>query len=207
MDELLEELEYEIKILTQSGFYNTEEINEIIEEQFLDENLDKYNMLELIEKSVQENNKQLTEENLSFFKNLKESFNQLTSKQIVCIHNAGFEFEEGVNDAIEIYTHLFNNKFNPKGFVFYTFTDIEYAIEEEELFLSFGDYEKNQELALEIGKEIKKTLIDNNLTVVWNENIDEQILIKPFRWIKEYDEELYEMEGSVESYMKINKLE
>lgn len=206
MDELLEEIEYEITTLIKSGFYNTEEINEIIEEQFIDENLEKYKINKIIKNKTIECEKEIKEENLKFFKNLENTFNTLTQKhEIVCIHNAGFEFEEGVNDAIEIYTHLFNNKYTPKGFVFYTFTDIEYAIEENELFLSFGDYKQDTKLALDIGKQIKKTLEENNLTVIWNENIDEQIQIKPFKWMKKYDKKTYEMEGSVESYIKLHE--
>ncbi len=207
MDELLEEIEYEITLLIKSGFYDNEEINEIIEEQFIDENLNKYKINNIINNKNIEYEKSINKENLEYFNKLEQTFNILTEKhEIVCIHNAGFEFEEGVNDAIEIYTHLFNNKYTPKGFVFYTFTDIEYAIETNELFLSFGDYKQDKNLALTIGKQIKKTLEENNLTVIWDENIDEQIQIKPFNWMKKFDEtKTYEMEGSVDSYIKLHE--
>ena len=207
MDKLLKEIEYEITLLIKSGFYDNEEINEIIKEQFIDENLNKYNINEIINNKTIKHEKILNEEKEEFFNKLEKTFNTLTQKnEIVCIHNAGFEFEEGVNDAIEIYTHLFNNNYTPKGFVFYTFTDIEYAIETNELFLSFGDYKQDKNLALEIGKQIKKTLEENNLTVIWNESIDEQIQIKPFKWIKSFnDKNTYEMEGSVETYIKLHK--
>ena len=168
--------------------------------------INKYKINNIINNKNIEYEKSINKENLEYFNKLEQTFNILTEKhEIVCIHNAGFEFEEGVNDAIEIYTHLFNNKYTPKGFVFYTFTDIEYAIEENELFLSFGDYKQDTKLALDIGKQIKKTLEENNLTVIWNENIDEQIQIKPFKWMKKYDKKTYEMEGSVESYIKLHE--
>lgn len=204
MDQVLEELEYEINILTNSGFYSKDEIKEIIEEQFIDENLKKYKLLDLINNSLVEYKESVKGKDSNYFNNLNNAFKQLTEKRIVCIHNAGFDFEEGVEDAMEIYIHLVNNNHNPRGFVFYSFIDIEESLNENLLYLSFGDYNKDENLALKIGEEIQEVLLENNLNVEWNHTINEEIIIKPFIWDKEYNNGIYEMEGAVKSYIEIN---
>jgi hypothetical protein len=45
----------------------------------------------------------------------------------------------------------------------------------------------------------------NNLNVKWDGSLDERICIKPFKWMKHFDEDFtYGMEGAVETYIKIN---
>jgi|GEM_PF-4680725 len=88
---------------------------------------------------------------------------------------------------------------------FYSFYDIEECITDDVLYLSFGDYNQDKDLALNIGEEIFETLKTNNLEVHWNHDVDERISIKPFKWMKKYEEdEIYEMEGAVETYIKLN---
>jgi hypothetical protein len=200
--ELMEEIKYEVTILVKSGFYSPFEINEIIEEQFIDENLNLNELDEIVKFELIKHEDNLQKCNFMFFNLLKKSFMDLNKIKIIGIHNAGFDFEEGVQDAMEIYTHLVNNKYDVEGFVFYSFCDIEDCIHDNELFLSFGDYKKNKDLALIIGEKIFKILKSNGLKVSWNHTVDERICIKPFNWMKQFEKNVtYEMEGAVEDYM------
>ena len=203
--ELKEEIIYEISLLVKSGFYAPLEINEIIEEQFLDEDVNLNQIDLIVKEELEKHIEDLKDCKFNFFRSLNNSFIDLTKKNIVPIHNAGFDFEEGVNDAFEIYTHLVNNKYDAKGFVFYSFYDIEDCINDNELYLTFGDYKQNKKLALKIGNEIVDSLKFNNLNVKWDGSLDERICIKPFKWMKHFDEDFtYGMEGAVETYIKIN---
>lgn len=204
-EELAEEIQYEVSILVKSGFYSPMDINEIIEEQFIGENFNFSEIDNIIDKELNSRFEELKDCKFIFFNSLKKSFIELAKNNIVSIHNAGFDFEDGVNDAMEIYTHLVNNKFDVRGFVFYSFYDIEECITDDVLYLSFGDYNQDKDLALNIGEELFETLKTNNLEVHWNHDVDERISIKPFKWMKKYEEdEIYEMEGAVETYIKLN---
>ena len=190
--DLVDELEYMIDLLTKSGFFNSEEIFEILEDQFIDEELDfsKY--------SISLNN--FSNEN---FSKLENAFSRLASEKIVAIHNCGYDVSEGVNDAFELYVHLQNNKFLAEGFCFYTFEDIEESIYDNNLKITFGDFENNEEKALEIGKLVFKYLEEENFTINWDETINNQIEINPFEWDKSYNpEKEYEMEGAYDVFIK-----
>ena len=190
--DLVDELEYMIDLLTKSGFFNSEEIFEILEDQFIDEELDfsKY--------SISLNN--FSNEN---FSKLENAFSRLASEKIVAIHNCGYDVSEGVNDAFELYVHLQNNKFLAEGFCFYTFEDIEESIYDNNLKITFGDFENNEEKALEIGKIVYKYLKEENFTIEWDGTINNQIEINPFKWDKSYkSEKEYEIEGAFEDFIK-----
>ncbi|WP_409200841.1 DUF6891 domain-containing protein [Methanobrevibacter sp. DSM 116169] len=192
-DNLKEELDFTLEILTKSAFYSNKEIAEIIEEQFIDEDIN----LDDLDFSYKEQNN----EN---FNKLEEVFKDLNKKNIIAIHNCGYDLEDGINDVLELYNHLKINKLNPDGFCFYTFEDVEEAILEESLFLTFADFHKNKDEALKIGQIIVDTLKDYNFNVNWNGSFDEFIEIKPFRWDKSYNDTIYEMEGAFNSFKEFH---
>jgi hypothetical protein len=192
-EDLKEELEFTLNILIKSAFYNKTEILEIIEEQFFDEDID-VNKLDI----------DLKKEDNTNFKKLEDSFIDLSKKGILTIHNCGYDIEEGITDAFELYDHVKSNNLNPSGFCFYSFEDIEEAILESKLYLTFADFENNKEKALNIGKEIINTLISYDFNIKWNESIDEPIILEQFKWDKTYNDTLYEMEGAYELFKKLN---
>jgi hypothetical protein len=138
--DLVEEIEYLIEVLTKSGFFNIDEIQEILEDQFIEEDID-----------FSQFNISLNDFDNVNFNKLECAFNSLVEKDILAVHNCGFDIEEGVADAFELQVHLLNNKFNPVGFCFYTFEDVEEAIWDNKLKITFGDFENNEKKALEIG--------------------------------------------------------
>lgn len=189
--DLAEEIEYMKDLLAKSGFFDEDEIIEIMEEQFIDEDIDFSDF------SVTLNDF----DNINFNK-LEKVFEALAAEDIVAIHNCGFDIEEGVADAFELFVHLKNNKFNPEGFCFYTFEDVEDAIWDDKLKITFGDFEGSEEKALEIGKIVAKCL-NQEFSIDWDETINDQIEISPFKWDKSFnDEKEYEIEGAYEIFVK-----
>lgn len=178
--------------LVKSGFFDEDEILEILEEQFIDEDIDLDNLeIELIDSSN------------SNFSKLEEAFTELSKKGIIAIHNCGYDIEEGVNDAFELLVHLKNNNLDSDGFCFYTFEDIEEAIDEDKLRITFGDFDNNESKALEIGNIIKKVLESYGFNIKWNGTVDEQITIEPFVWDKKFSpDKEYEMEGAFEVFKR-----
>lgn len=189
--DLVEEIEYMIDLLTKSGFFNLDEIYEILEDQFIEEDID-FSQFDI----------SLNDFSSLNFNKLEKVFEALKSKDIVGIHNCGFDIEEGVADAFELYVHLINNNFKPAGFCFYTFEDIEEAILDEKLKITFGDFENNENKALEIGNLVKDALELEGFSILWDGSINNQIEINPFKWDKSYDDQKeFEIEGAYDCFI------
>ncbi len=92
MDEnLAEEIDFVSRMLIKSGFYDEEDIFEILEDQFIEEDID-FDEITLPDVDLNDfNNKN--------FLNLEKTFNELASMDIIAIHNCGYDIEEGVADA------------------------------------------------------------------------------------------------------------
>ena len=191
--DLVEEIDFMIDILTKSGFFSADEILEILEDEFIGEDVD-----------FSQFNFSLNEFNNANFNKLDTVFNSLANENIVAIHNCGYDIEEGVQDAFELFVHLRNNSFKPEGFCFYTFEDIEEAITDKKLKITFGDFENNENKALEIGKIVSNYLKSEDFSVNWDETINNQIEILSFNWDKSYDgEKEFEIEGAYDSFVKM----
>ena len=190
-EDLVEEIEYLIEILTKSGFFSVLEIEEILLDQFGEEVSDLSKFTIALPDSSNEN-----------FKKLDNVFKKLANVGIVGIHNCGFDIAEGVSDAFELYLHLYNNNYNVDGFCFYTLEDVEYAIFDSKLRITFGDFENNENKALNIGKTVYKYL-NEEFDVLWDESINNQIEINPIKWDKSFDEKIYEIEGAYESFIEV----
>ncbi len=193
--DLVEEVEFMIDLLTKSGFFSVDEIHEILEDQFIEEEIDFSNFNISLNDFSNEN-----------FSKLENAFEKLAQEDIVAIHNCGYDIEEGVGDAFELHVHLLNNKFHAKGFCFYTFEDVEDAIFDKKLKITFADFENDETEALKIGKTISKYLKDEGFTINWDESINNQIEINPFIWDKSFDSEKeYEIEGAYDVFTRVIK--
>ena len=190
--DLAEEIDYLIDLLSKSGFFSYDEILEILEDQFIEEELD-FSQFDI----------SLNESSNNNFNKLEDVFTSLAKDNIVAIHNCGFDIEEGVADAFELFVHLKNNKFNPDGFCFYTFDDVEECLIENHLKITFGDFENDENKALDIGKVVARSLKDAGFEIEWNETVNNQITINPFEWDKSFSEKTeYEIEGAYENFIK-----
>ena len=91
---------------------------------------------------------------------------------------------------------------NSSGFKFFdTFEDVEEAVFDGMLKITFGDFENDEAKALEIGKTISRYLKEENFTIDWDESVNNQIEINPFIWDKSYDgDKEYEIEGAYEVF-------
>lgn len=193
--DLVEEIEEMIDTLAKSGFFDTDEILEILEDEFIEEEIDFSQFTIPQFESCNEN-----------FAKLENVFNELAFENIVAIHNCGYDIEEGVADAFELYVHLRNNKFSPVGFCFYTFEDVEEAVYDDALKITFGDFENNEKKALEIGNIVNDHLKSVGFDINWDGTINNQIEIRNFSWDKSYnDKKEYEIEGAYSNFCEVLK--
>ena len=201
--ELMDEINYEIQLLIKSGFYSDDEILEIIDDEFIEEGISEDLFLKLFLETKEKIEE--VEEDSEDFINLKNAFDDLTKENIISIHNAGYDIEEGIQDSFELFTHLRNNKYSPEGFCFYTFEDIENVIEDNILNIAFGDFEYDEDKGLKIAKKIVNILKSYGFDIGWNESVDEIIEIKNFNWKKHFDGKEYSMDGALEDFIELNK--
>ncbi len=188
--DLVDEIEYMIDLLTKSGFFSQDEILEILEDQFIEYEID-FSEFDISPNDFNNNN----------FSVLEKSFKKLSEKAIICVHNCGYDFKEGVDDIYELYVHLINNKYSALGFCFYTFEDVEQAIERDILKLTFGDFQRDENKSLEIGEIVYQKLIDAKFKVNWDNTVNSPIEIINFKWDKKYSEDTeYEIEGAYELF-------
>ena len=189
--------------MIKSGFYSDDEILEIIDDEFIEENISEA----ILSKLFLENKENIgaIDVDSEDFINLKNAFLDLTKENIISIHNAGYDIEEGIQDSFELFVHLRNNKYSPIGFCFYSFEDIEEAIEENNLSIAFGDFEYDEEKGLEIAKTVVNVLKSYGFEINWNESVDERIEIKGFNWKKHFDGKDYSMDGALEDFIELNK--
>ena len=188
--DLVDEIEYMIDLLTKSGFFSQDEILEILEDQFIEYEID-FSESDISRNDFNNNN----------FSVLEKTFKKLSEKAIICVHNCGYDFKEGVDDIYELYVHLINNKYSALGFCFYTFEDVEQAIERDILKLTFGDFQRDENKSLEIGEIVYQKLIDAKFKVNWDNTVNSPIEIINFKWDKKYSEDTeYEIEGAYELF-------
>ena len=188
--DLVDEIEYMIDLLTKSGFFSQDEILEILEDQFIEYEID-FSEFDISPNDFNNNN----------FSVLEKTFKKLSEKAIICVHNCGYDFKEGVDDIYELYVHLINNKYSALGFCFYTFEDVEQAIERDILKLTFGDFQRDEKKSVDIGERVYQKLIDAKFKVNWDNTVNSPIEIINFKWDKKYSEDTeYEIEGAYELF-------
>lgn len=193
--DLVDEIEYLIDVLTKSGFFSIDEVLEILEDQFIEENVD-FSQFNISSNKFENSN----------FKRLENAFGLLANENVVAIHNCGYDIEEGVGDAFELFVHLRNNKYNPDGFCFYTFEDVEEAILDKKLKITFGDFEGDEDKALDIGNIVNDCLKSQGFEINWDGTINNQIEIVPFEWDKSFDSDKeYEIEGAYNNFVEALK--
>lgn len=193
--DLVDEIEYLIDVLTKSGFFSIDEVLEILEDQFIEENVD-FSQFNISSNKFENRN----------FKRLENVFGLLANENVVAIHNCGYDIEEGVGDAFELFVHLRNNKYNPDGFCFYTFEDVEEAILDKKLKITFGDFEGDENKALDIGNIVNDCLKSQGFEINWDGTINNQIEIVPFEWDKSFDSDKeYEIEGAYNNFVEALK--
>ena len=188
--DLVDEIQYLIELLTKSGFFTDDEILEILDDQFIEEEID-FSQFEIPQNNNSNKN----------FSKLENTFLKLAKEGIVGIHNCGFDIREGVEDAFEVYIHLTNNNFTPQGFCFYTLEDIEEAVFDNKLKITFGDFENNQHKALKIGNIVSNHLKQENFSINWDGTVNNQIEINPFTWDKSVNDKEYEIEGAYQNFI------
>ncbi|MFZ6875773.1 DUF6891 domain-containing protein [Undibacterium sp. Di27W] len=163
-----------------SGFYDANRVNEMLDD-ILEEDVDETDMRALINREFSEKRKQERKwPDTTDCDKLDAAFNELNSKLIIAIQNAGYTTSDGHEDVSEIHSKMPPGTY--RGYCFYHGQDVERAVVGGGIFLAFGDMNNTEEGKLELAELIKTILQSHGLFVEWDGDINKRISIPRMIW-------------------------
>ena len=172
------------------GFVSVSEIKDTIFEEIEDNGFEDEISEEWASEIIDKEYNKLKSESQNWNKptdteKLIEAFDELCKENIIALHNAGFENSDGEYEVSEVEKALNKQKIASYGYCFYHEQDLSRAvsIENPSLFISFQKINNtDSNVTLEIGRKIVKILADKGLDIEWDEDVNQKILIKNFKW-------------------------
>lgn len=183
---ITEEAQSSIRHYVWSGFYESDEIVEILCEDIfepgeLDENWVREQLdSEFARKHLDET----TWASPTDCDRLDQAFAELEENHIIALQNAGYTQSEGMEDVTEAWHAAGEQTSDIVGYCFYHGQDLERAVIGEGVMLTFGDILGTDEVGLKIGETIAQVLTNHGFNVEWDHSIKKRINIPEFVWRK-----------------------
>lgn len=186
-DSVREEIAEHIQYYINSGFYDREETKESIRAGFYEETIDEAWLHRQVEK---EYTRRLREQAgwpaETSFDRLAKAFDRLNASGIIALHNAGNTKQDATGDAEDIYEELKAKGITVKGYCYYHAQDMERAMDGQPLFVGFGDFDNDDNSALETGKKVVKALEAYGFNINWDKSVETRIEILNIKWQKRF---------------------
>lgn len=115
---------------------------------------------------------------------LEAAFVGLRATGVIALHDAGMAQSDGFADIAEEYQMRKEVGVSSSGFVFYGGEDVETALAEGELYLTFGAFEKRAENSPIVARQILDALSKRGLRGSWSGDISKRIVVEPINWQK-----------------------
>ncbi len=175
----------QISVLVRSGFYENEQIIEILCEQM-------YEPGELdpgeVDAAINFELEKLAAEKKTWpavtdYDRLNAAFDRLSNCGIIALHNAGYTQSDGHDDFVAEYSSH-EDKSSVVGYCFYHRQDLERAVRGGGLFVAFGPVHPNDEATKGplVGKIIRDELERAGLAVEWDGTFQQRIYLPKFVW-------------------------
>jgi Domain of unknown function (DUF6891) len=111
---------------------------------------------------------------------LDQAFEELNSRGVIAIHNAGYTMSDGISDVSEVLRE--RRRKDIKGYCFYHGQDVERAVAGGGLMIAFGDLDDDTTRKREIGRLVKDLLQQSGLAVEWNDHPETRLNIPSLDW-------------------------
>ena len=194
-DDIIEQL----SILIKSGFYEKEEIYTNIEDYLYEIPFDHDWTKKQIDSAYTIRLKEeATWNQVTDFDRLVQAFDLLNSSGIIALHNAGITKQDAESDSKTIHDDLLKRGTKTKGFCYYHWQDVERVVEDNHLYIGFGDFYDRDKDALEIGKQVAKTLESKGFKLNWDNTVDRRIEITNINWQKRFGNQNCSNEKAIE---------
>lgn len=169
-----------IKMWVQSGFYTHEEMNEMVND-ITDDNCDVDALKALILPELQ---RKLDAERgwpqVTACDRLDEVFYHLHEDGICALQNTGYETSDGFTEVAEVLDEAPDDHYH--GFCFFHGQDVEYVVNSDVLFITFGAINDDPAQGLKVGQRLCAVLKAAAFEVVWNETVERRVEIHNFKW-------------------------
>jgi hypothetical protein len=173
----------DIIALVLSGFYDTDDILEIIA---ADDNFTPadaaWTRKVITRAQRQEQAEERTWPRVTDCYRLDRAFIALDQAGIIALHNAGVVSTDTVMHVAHAYARRGGPSSDIIGWCCYTFSSVEVAIGGGGLGLGFGAIDGDRAGGTEIGHRIVAELERQGLTTIWDGNVEHRIAIHPFEW-------------------------
>jgi hypothetical protein len=172
-----------------SGFYDTDEIVEIIDEAILEPGKIDQNWLRAeIQKEFRRKRVEVKAwPSMTDCDRLDQVFDSLEQQGIMALQNAGYTQSDGISDVTQFYHEAGGEQSVIVGYCFYHGQDLETVMESGKLWLTYGDILGNDDKGVEIGRRIKHVLEGAGFTVEWDGSIKTRLLVKGIKWQRRGD--------------------
>lgn len=168
-----------IKTWVWSGFYGSDEVDEMINDILEDEADEAF----LRAAVAPEFERKLADEaawpGYTDCDRLDKAFETLNSSGIIALQNAGYTMTDGLSDVSEV-QHERGQRV--KGYCFYHGQDVERAVAGGGLVIGFGDLDNDKAKKAEIGNIVKQVLESTGFIVEWNGNTETRLNIPNLDW-------------------------
>ena len=198
IDTTKEDINEIIDVSIKSGFYDKEDIFANVEDYLYEISFDHDWVRQQIDNAyVDRKKEQSTWPSVTDFDKLVQAFDELNAIGIVALHNAGMTKQDGEGEVIEVYKELLKKGIKTKGFCYYHWQDVERAVYDSHLFIGFGDFNNNEQDALEIGKLVATTIGSKGFKINWDETAKARIEITNIKWQKRFGNDNCDNEKAV----------
>jgi hypothetical protein len=173
-----------VRLYVWSGFYDADEIAEIVEEcVFGSGDVDRRWLRELISAEfAKKRAAEVTWPRTTDCDRLDRVFELLEKEGILALQNAGYTLSDGISDINQFYAEAGGEESHITGYCFYHGQDLEGVIDRGELCLAYGDIDDDDQKGVEVGRRIKRALEASGFTVEWDGSIKTRLLVKGIKW-------------------------
>jgi len=174
-----------IKFWIWSGFYEPDDVHEMIDEIIDDGELDDEADEAFLRSTIAPEFEKKTLAEKSWpdqtdCDRLDLAFEALNAEGIIALHNAGYTQQDGFSDVGEALYQAGEERF--KGYCFYHEQDVERAVDGGGLTIAFGDLDGDKAKCTEIGYAVKQVLEKHGFTIEWDGDSKTRLMISNMDW-------------------------
>jgi len=168
-----------IKGWVWSGFYSPQEVEEMIDD-LLEDGADEEMLRGAVAPEFEAKRAaQGSWPKVTDCDRLDQAFDQLDSRGLIALHNAGYTMSDGLSDVAE---HLHERYDGVKGYCFYHGQDVERAMKGAGLMIAFGDLDDDKTKKTEIGHLVREALQTAGFAVEWNGDPETRLNVPRIDW-------------------------
>lgn len=167
-----------------SGFYDADDIVEIIDEAFFEPGEVDIDWLRacIAEEFQRKRDAEGRWEPITDCDRLDQAFEALNEQGILALQNAGYTLSDGLDDVTQRYHERGAECSGVVGYCYYHGQDLEHVLADGTMCLAFGDINGDDTKGVEVGRAIVVVLLRHGFKVEWPELIDVRIQLLGVNW-------------------------